>query len=297
MEKRDYRREGGERSPRGRNPYGKELREERAPRKANEKKAARPRPVPRVKGPAPQAKQKHEEGDTRLNKYIAHAGICSRREADKLIAAGSVTVNGKVVTEMGYQVKPGDVVNYGGETLRSEKLRYFLLNKPKGFITTVDDPQERQTVMMLIDGACRERIYPVGRLDRATTGLLLFTNDGDLAKKLTHPSSNIYKIYQVELDKPVTRDDMRKMMEGVELEDGPIHVDDVQYVEGLNDKRVVGVELHSGKNRIVRRIFEHLGYSVHKLDRVVFAGLTKKDLPRGRYRELTEKEISYLKMI
>ena len=297
MEKRDYRREGGERSPRGRNPYGKEQREERAPRKANEKKAARPRPAPRVKGPAPQAKQKHEEGDTRLNKYIAHAGICSRREADKLIAAGSVMVNGKVVTEMGYQVKPGDVVNYGGETLRSEKLRYFLLNKPKGFITTVDDPQERQTVMMLIDGACRERIYPVGRLDRATTGLLLFTNDGDLAKKLTHPSSNIYKIYQVELDKPVTRDDMRKMMEGVELEDGPIHVDDVQYVEGMNDKRVVGVELHSGKNRIVRRIFEHLGYSVHKLDRVVFAGLTKKDLPRGRYRELTEKEISYLKMI
>ena len=309
MEKKDYRREGGEREPRGRKPNGKEQREERAPRKTDERKSARPRKAderksarpkglaPKVKGTAPQAKQKHEEGDTRLNKYIAHAGICSRREADKLIAAGSVTVNGKVVTEMGYQVKPGDVVNLGGETLRSEKLRYFLLNKPKGFITTVDDPQERQTVMMLIDGACRERIYPVGRLDRATTGLLLFTNDGDMAKKLTHPSSNIYKIYQVELDKPVTRDDMRKMMEGVELEDGPIHVDDVQYVEGLNDKRVVGVELHSGKNRIVRRIFEHLGYSVHKLDRVVFAGLTKKDLPRGRYRELTEKEINYLKMI
>lgn len=280
MEKKEYRREGGERrkTREGKAPHSKSL-------------------APKVKGPVPQAKQKHEEGDTRLNKYIAHAGICSRREADKLIAAGSVTVNGKVVTEMGYQVKPGDVVNYGGETLRSEKLRYFLLNKPKGFITTVDDPQERQTVMMLIDGACRERIYPVGRLDRATTGLLLFTNDGDLAKKLTHPSSNIYKIYHVELDKPVTREDMRKMMEGVELEDGPVHVDDVQYVEGMNDKRVVGVELHSGKNRIVRRIFEHLGYSVHKLDRVVFAGLTKKDLPRGRYRELTEKEINYLKMI
>ena len=233
----------------------------------------------------------------RLNKYIAHAGICSRREADKLIAAGSVSVNGKVITEMGYQVRPGDVVNYGGETLRSEALRYFLLNKPKGFITTVDDPQERQTVMMLIDGACPERIYPVGRLDRATTGLLLFTNDGDMAKKLTHPSSNIYKIYHVELDKPLAREDMRRMMEGITLDDGPVHVDDVQYVDGMNDKRVVGVELHSGRNRIVRRIFEYLGYSVHKLDRVVFAGLTKKDLPRGRYRELTEKEINYLKMI
>ena len=235
--------------------------------------------------------------DIRLNKYIAHAGICSRREADKLIAAGSVSVNGKVITEMGYQVKPGDIVNYGGETLRSEKLRYFLLNKPKGFITTVDDPQERQTVMMLIDGACPERIYPVGRLDRATTGLLLFTNDGDLAKKLTHPSSNVYKIYHVELDKPLTREDMKRMLEGVVLEDGPVHVDDVQYVQNANDKRVVGVELHSGKNRVVRRIFEHLGYTVHKLDRVIFAGLTKKDLPRGRYRELTEKEVNFLKMI
>ena len=255
--------------------------------------------APRREKPSPNPKSGDAEkkGATRLNKYIAHAGICSRREADKLISAGSVTVNGKVVTEMGYQMMPGDIVNYGGETLRSEKLRYFLLNKPKGFITTVDDPQERQTVMMLIDGACPERIYPVGRLDRATTGLLLFTNDGDMAKKLTHPSSNIYKIYHVELDKPVTKEDMRKMMEGITLDDGPIHVDDVQYVDGMNDKRVVGVELHSGKNRIVRRIFESLGYNVHKLDRVVFAGLTKKDLPRGRYRELTEKEINYLKMI
>ena len=233
----------------------------------------------------------------RLNKYIAHAGICSRREADELIAAGSVKVNGKVVTEMGYQVMPGDEVQYGGEKLRSERLRYFLLNKPKGFITTVDDPQNRETVMMLIDGACPERIYPVGRLDRNTTGLLLFTNDGDLARRLTHPSARVYKIYQVELDKPVTRNDMQQMLQGIELEDGPIHVDDVQYVQGANDKRIVGVELHSGKNRIVRRIFEHLGYTVHKLDRVVFAGLTKKDLPRGRWRELTEKEVGFLKMI
>lgn len=235
--------------------------------------------------------------EVRLNKYIAHAGICSRRDADVLIAAGSVTVNGVVVTEMGYKVKPGDEVAYGGETLRSEPKRYFLLNKPKGFITTLDDPHERKTVMMLIDGACQERIYPVGRLDRATTGLLLFTNDGDMAKKLTHPSSRVYKVYQVELDRAVSREDMNKMLEGIELEDGMIKVDEVQYVEGMNDKRIVGVQLHSGKNRIVRRIFESLGYNIHKLDRVVFAGLTKKDLPRGRYRELTTKEVSFLKMI
>ncbi len=252
-------------------------------------------PQKKVKTPPPTPKP--YDGTTRLNKYIANAGICSRREADKLIAAGSITVNGKVVTEMGFQVHEGDVVNYGGETLRSERKRYFLLNKPKGFITTLDDPQNRETVMMLIDGACPERIYPVGRLDRNTTGLLLFTNDGDLARHLTHPSTGVYKIYQVELDKPVTRDHMQQMLQGIELEDGPIHVDDIQYVQGANDKRIVGVELHSGKNRIVRRIFEHLGYNVHKLDRVVFAGLTKKDLPRGRYRELTEQEVGYLMMI
>lgn len=244
-------------------------------------------------------KEPHPEGAMRLNKYIAHAGICSRREADELIAAGSVKVNGKVVTEMGYQVMPGDEVSYGGERLRSERLRYFLLNKPKGFITTTDDPQERRTVMMLMDGCCAERIYPVGRLDRATTGLLLFTNDGELAKKLTHPSTQVYKIYQVELNKPVTKEDMKKLLEGIELEDGPMHVDDIQYAAngGTIDKRVVGVELHSGRNRIVRRLFEALGYEVHKLDRVVFAGLTKKDLPRGRWRELTEKEVGFLKMI
>ena len=241
--------------------------------------------------------RKTDKDTVRLNKYIANAGICSRREADKLIEAGSVKVNGQVVTQMGYQVKPGDVVSYGGETLSTEAKRYFLMNKPKGYITTVDDPQERKTVMMLIDGACRERIYPVGRLDRNTTGLLLFTNDGELARKLTHPSTMVYKVYQVELNKAVTRDDMKKMLEGIELEDGMIKVDDVQYAEGFNDKRVVGVALHSGRNRIVRRIFEHLGYEVHKLDRVIFAGLTKKDLPRGRYRELTDKEVGFLKMV
>ena len=260
-------------------------------------RADRPKrhPIPKEKTPPPTPKA--YDGTTRLNKYIANAGICSRREADKLIAAGSVSVNGVVITEMGYQVHEGDVVNYGGETLRSERKRYFLLNKPKGFITTVDDPQERQTVMMLIDGACKERIYPVGRLDRNTTGLLLFTNDGDLARRLTHPSTGVYKIYQVELDRAVTREDMRQLIEGIELEDGPIHVDDIQYAQNGEDKRIVGVELHSGKNRIVRRMFEHLGYNIHKLDRVVFAGLTKKDLPRGRYRELTPQEVGYLKMI
>lgn len=256
---------------------------------------AKPTAPRKAKTPPPPPKK--YDGTIRLNKYIANAGICSRREADKLIAAGSVSVNGKVVTEMGYQVHEGDVVNYGGEVLRSERKRYFLLNKPKGYITTLDDPQERNTVMMLMDSACPERIYPVGRLDRNTTGLLLFTNDGDLARRLTHPSTGVYKIYQVEVDKAVTRDDMKKLREGIELEDGPIHVDDIQYVEGLNDKRIVGVALHSGKNRIVRRMFEHLGYSIHKLDRVVFAGLTKKDLPRGRYRELSEQEVGYLKMI
>jgi len=254
----------------------------------------------RKKAASPQKpKAQHPEGAMRLNKYIAHAGICSRREADELIAAGSVKVNGRVVTEMGYQVLPGDQVSYGGETLRSERPRYFLLNKPKGFITTTDDPQERRTVMMLMDGCCAERIYPVGRLDRATTGLLLFTNDGELAKRLTHPSTQVYKIYQVELNKPVTKEDMKRLLEGIELEDGPMHVDDIQYAEvgGKVDKRIVGVQLHSGRNRIVRRLFESLGYEVHKLDRTVFAGLTKKDLPRGRWRELTEKEVGFLKMI
>lgn len=255
-------------------------------------------PRPRREDGQPVKKQvSTHPNTTRLNKYISNAGICSRREADKLIAAGSVTVNGKVVTEMGYQVKKTDVVAYAGETLKSEAKRYFLLNKPKGFITTLDDPQERKTVMMLIDGACSERIYPVGRLDRNTTGLLLFTNDGEMAKKLTHPSTGVYKLYNVELDKPVTKEDMKQMLAGIELEDGEIKVDDVQYVGNSGDRRNVGVKLHSGRNRIVRRIFEHLGYDVHKLDRVIFAGLTKKDLPRGRYRELTEQEVNFLKMV
>lgn len=233
----------------------------------------------------------------RLNKYISNSGVCSRREADVLISTGLVSVNGKIVTEMGFKVKPTDVVCYDGKRLNNERKVYVLLNKPKGFITTMDDPQERKTVMSLVANACRERIYPVGRLDRNTMGLLLFTNDGDMTKKLTHPSFGARKIYHVELNKPLTKNDMKTLLSGVELEDGTSKFDDIQYVEGTNGRKTVGVELHSGKNRIVRRMFESLGYNVEKLDRVCFAGLTKKDLPRGRYRFLTEKEIAFLKMV
>ena len=232
----------------------------------------------------------------RLNKYIANAGICSRREADTLIAAGNVTVNGKVVTEMGYKVKKTDDVRFDGRKLNPEKKEYVLLNKPKNFITTTRDERGRRTVMELVSSASNNRLYPVGRLDRNTTGLLLFTNDGDLAKKLTHPRHGVRKIYHVFLEKNVTIADLRKIREGLELEDGKIEVDEVDYVSGAS-KKEVGIEIHSGKNRIVRRIFEHLGYEVSKLDRVVFAGLTKKDLPRGHWRYLTQQEVINLGMI
>lgn len=238
-----------------------------------------------------------QDGLIRLNKYISNSGICSRREADELIKAGTVTVNGVVVTEMGFKVTIEDTVNYGGEKLVNERKKYLLLNKPKGFITTLDDPQDRKTVLSLISGACKERLYPVGRLDRNTTGLLLFTNDGEITKKLTHPSFGAKKIYHVELDKALTHADMQQIMDGVELEDGRIAADDIQYVGTGDDKKIVGIVLHSGKNRIVRRIFASLGYEVFKLDRVSFAGLTKKNLPRGNYRFLTDQEVSYLKML
>ena len=233
----------------------------------------------------------------RLNKYIANAGICSRREADKLIEAGAVTVNGKVVTELGTKISPTDKVSYGDQPLKREKLRYVLLNKPKGFITTTDDPQERKTVMTLVANAFKERIYPVGRLDRNTTGVLLFTNDGELAKKLIHPRHGIKKIYHVVLDKSLTRKHMEEIAKGIELEDGFIKVDAIEYIGEGNDKKQIGIEIHSGKNRIVRRIFEKLEYKVVRLDRVSFAGLTKKNLPRGTWRVLEEKEVSFLKMI
>ena len=236
-------------------------------------------------------------GEIRLNRFISMAGIASRREADELITAGLIMVNGELITELGTKVRPGDDVRYNGERIRNEKHVYILLNKPKDYITTADDPEERQTVMELIAGACKERVYPVGRLDRNTTGLLLFTNDGDLAKHLTHPSSRVKKIYHVELDKNVKVADMRRLQEGVELEDGISSVDDVSFEGDGSNKKSVGVELHSGKNRVVRRLFEALGYEVKKLDRVGFAGLTKKDLPRGRWRVLDEREVGFLKMM
>lgn len=231
----------------------------------------------------------------RLNRYIANAGICSRRKADELIEAGVVSVNGEVVSELGTKIDPiKDVIRYNGETLKREKMVYVLLNKPKDYITTTDDPQERRTVMQLVEKASRERIYPVGRLDRNTTGLLLMTNDGDLADKLSHPRNSITKIYNVELDKSLTQGDLNKIAYGIELEDGLIKPDTVTYVTG-GSKREVGIQIHSGKNRIVRRIFEHLGYEVVKLDRVIYANLTKKDLTRGRWRYLEEKEVIQLK--
>jgi len=233
----------------------------------------------------------------RLNKFLSNSGICSRREADELILAGAVKVNGVVVTELGTKILPTDKVQYGDEKVRREKLVYVLLNKPKGYITTTDDPYDRNTVMSLVADAGKERIYPVGRLDRNTSGLLLFTNDGELATKLMHPSHKVRKVYHVELDKALTKADMFKIAEGIELEDGLAVVDEISYDQDGASKKEVGVELHSGRNRIVRRIFEALGYEVVKLDRMVFAGLTKKDLPRGRWRFLTEKEVNFLKMI
>ena len=236
-----------------------------------------------------------DDGKIRLNRYIANSGICSRRKADELIAAGVVSVNGVPVSELGHKVDPAkDEVRYNGELLKREKKIYVILNKPKDYITTTDDPQERRTVMSLVEKASRERIYPVGRLDRNTTGLLLMTNDGDLADKLSHPKNGITKIYHVELSKSLSQGDLNKIQFGLELEDGIIKPDSVSYVAG-GSKREVGIQIHSGKNRIVRRIFEHLGYEVVKLDRVVYGNLTKKDLPRGRWRYLEEHELIQIK--
>lgn len=238
------------------------------------------------------------EGLIRLNRYLSNAGIASRREADELIELGLVSVNGVVVKELGTKVDPQkDVVKYDDAVIRPEKFRYVLLNKPKDYITTAKDPEGRQTVMELVSAACKERIYPVGRLDRQTTGLLLFTNDGDLAKRLTHPKHGFPKLYHVELSEKVRREDLDKIRTGVELEDGFVKADEADFVGDGKDQQQVGIRVHSGRNRIVRRIFEHLGYTVKKLDRVMFAGLTKKDLPRGRYRHLTEAEVGFLKMI
>lgn len=232
-------------------------------------------------------------GKVRLNKFISNSGVCSRREADNLIAMGLISVNGKVITEMGYKVNAGDEVRYESKVLRAEKPVYILMNKPKGFLTTTSDPQERNTVMHIIGNAVKERVYPVGRLDRNTTGLLLLTNDGDLAEKLSHPSYNAKKIYKVELDKALTKSDFQKIIDGVPLEEGRAVVDDLAIISP--DGKTVGLELHIGWNRVVRRIFEALGYQVIKLDRSVYAGLDKKDLPRGEWRFLKPEEIIHLK--
>ena len=231
----------------------------------------------------------------RLNKFLANAGVCSRREADEFITAGVVSVNGEVVTELGTKIKRGDEVKFHDQTVSIERKIYVLLNKPKDTVTTSDDPQARRTVMDLVKGACDERIYPVGRLDRNTTGVLLLTNDGDLASKLTHPSFKKKKIYHVWLDKNESIEDMEKIANGLELEDGEIHADAISYASE-DDKSQVGIEIHSGRNRIVRRIFESLGYHVVKLDRVYFAGLTKKNLGRGKWRYLNEREVNALRM-
>ncbi len=290
----------------GSKPSGKRIGKSRAPEESEGKKREfSPRKFEKKsfvrgkkegsQGRGPASKTLNAEG-MRLNRFIANAGVCSRREADTFIAAGVVTINGKLVSELGTRVMPGDEVRFDGRLLSAEKKVYLLLNKPKDFVTTTDDPHAERTVMDIVKNACDERIYPVGRLDRNTTGLLLFTNDGDLSKKLTHPSHNMRKVYQVSLDKALTKADMEQIAEGIELEDGFIAADAISYIQA-DDKTEVGIEIHSGKNRIVRRTFEHFGYHVKKLDRVFFAGLTKKNLPRGKYRFLSEKEIKFLKMI
>ena len=241
-------------------------------------------------------KKTGDQDEIRLNKYIANSGICSRREADTFIKAGSATVNGKTITEMGFKVKPGDEVRFDDVLISPEVKRYVLLNKPKNYITTMDDEKNRKTVMELIYRATKERIYPVGRLDRQTTGLLLFTNDGEMAKKLTHPKHQVKKLYHVTLDRKLSMEDLKKISENFVLDGKMVFVDKISYIEN-KPKFEVGIEIHSGRNRIVRRIFEHFGYNVTKLDRVIFAGLTKKNLGRGVWRHLTEQEVINLKMI
>lgn len=263
-------------------PAGKFEGKKRAPYRRDEK----PRSYP-------QYDPNKQSGEMRLNRYLAQSGICSRREADDFITAGLVSVNGQIITELGTKVMPGDEVKFNDSRVQGEKLVYLVLNKPKGYVTTVEDPHNDKTVMDLIKGACTERVFPVGRLDKITMGLLLFTNDGDLAKQITHPSHKKKKIYQVSLDKPLTRADMEQIAEGLVLEDGEIHADEISYVH--ENKKEVGVEIHSGRNRIVRRIFEYLGYTVLKLDRVYYAGLTKKNLKRGQWRFLTREEVERLK--
>ncbi|MBO7382190.1 MAG: RNA-binding S4 domain-containing protein [Muribaculaceae bacterium] len=294
-----YHQQGGYR-PRP-NAYGQQRPNHYNPMKKKGKKAKKaqqPRPgkkfFPRPKPVEYEIEIPDPDSKIRLNKFMANSGVCSRREADDFIQQGLVKVNGEVVTELGTKIGPNDVVEYDDKVVALERKTYILLNKPKDCVTTVDDPNERRTVMDLIKGACTERVYPVGRLDRNTTGVLLLTNDGDLASKLTHPKYVKKKIYHVWVDRDIPEDDMQAIADGIELEAGPVQVDEISYA---TDKAFnqAGIEIHSGRNRIVRRIFEHLGYHVTKLDRVFFAGLTKKDLPRGRWRYLTQQEVNMLK--
>ena len=302
----------GNRPSYGQSPYGDDDRQRRPRISSGGSSYGRPqggmnRPIRRSADYDPNAKYSHKKQieyrdqfvdpnePIRLNKFLANAGVCSRREADEFITAGVVSVNGEVVTELGTKVKRNDLVKFHEEPVNIERKVYVLLNKPKDFVTTVDDPQARRTVMDLVKNACNERIYPVGRLDRNTTGVLLFTNDGDLASKLTHPKFLKKKIYYVQTDKNVTKSDMDQIASGIQLEDGEIHADSIEYTDEVR-RNLVGIEIHSGKNRIVRRIFESLGYKVIKLDRVLFAGLTKKGLRRGEWRYLTEQEVSFLRM-
>lgn len=268
-------------------------------KKKGYKKPIKPSPVSKKYAPKRKAKpaESRQDGRVRINKYLADAGICSRRDAEQLVKSGAVEINGEVITDLSTRVGPEDVVKYGGGTLRKEKLRYVLLNKPKDYITTSEDPQGRKTVMTLIQDACKERIYPVGRLDRNTTGLLLFTNDGEMAKKLTHPRYGVKKVYLVEADKKIEGLHRAQMIKSVPLEDGEVHFDEIAYASKDGNNRSVIVGLRSGKNRVVRRIFEHFGYEVVKLDRIAFAGITKGELTRGKWRHLTEKEIGFLKMV
>jgi len=238
--------------------------------------------------------KKIEDDSIRLNKYISNSGVCSRREADTLIAAGKVKVNGAIITELGHKIDLTDIVMVDNKIIKPQNFVYILLNKPSGYITTTKDPEERKTVMELVSSATKERVYPVGRLDRNTSGLLILTNDGDLTNHLTHPSKGIAKIYAVTLDKPLTKADFLKITNGIELEDGLAEIDDLAYTDP-NDKKQVGVKIHSGKNRIIRRIFKAVDYDVVKLDRVMFGLLTKKDLPRGKWRFLTSQEVGKLK--
>jgi len=282
--------EAGNSVPVNRQPYQKVVLKKKEPKKL---------PLPpkkKVKPIAPAYPDVVFDKPVRLNRFIANTGLCSRREADEHIKNGMIKVNGELVTEMGVKVNPTDEVCFKDKALSNQRKIYLLLNKPKGFVTSVDEPEGKKIVMDLVRSACKERIYPVGRLDKMTTGVLLFTNDGDLSLKLTHPSNRMRKVYQVTLEKPLTDEDLEKLSQGVELEDGPISFDSIAYTDA-EDKKQIGVEIHSGKNRVVRRMFEAVGYKVLKLDRVYFAGLTRKGLKRGKWRFLSPEEVAFLKMM